>query len=129
MQKSTSTPQVMAPSTASARATKLTRVLLVCGILAGPIYIIIGLAQALTRPGFDITRHSLSLLSNGDLGWIQIGNFLVTGLLIIAGAFGMRRAMRTGRGRTWGPLLLSVYGLGMFGAAFFVADPAAGFPP
>jgi hypothetical protein len=61
--------------------------------------------------------------------WIQIANFIVTGLLTIAGAAGMRRALQSGRGRTWGPLLLAVYGLGLIGAGFFSADPALGLPP
>jgi hypothetical protein len=72
--------------------------------------------QMLVRDGFDIRRHALSLLTNGNLGWIQILNFVLTGLLVIAGAFGMRRALRWGRGRTWGPLLLGVHGLGLIGA-------------
>jgi len=53
--------------------------LLACGTAAGPIYVGLGLLQIAIRPGFDITRHALSLLSNGDLGWIQISNFLITG--------------------------------------------------
>ena len=72
---------------------RLTKRLLTCGIVAGPLYIILGLIQMAIRPGFDITRHSLSLLANGDLGWIQILNFLVTGILLIAGAIGMKRAL------------------------------------
>jgi len=116
-------------SVSSETTTKATRALLACGVVAGPIYLVVGLAQAFTRPGFDITRHALSLLSNGDLGWIQITNFLVTGLLVIAGAVGMRRALRSGRSRTWGPLLVGVYGLGLIGAGIFRADPALGFPP
>ncbi len=40
----------------------------------------------------------------------------------------MRRALRTGWGTTWGPLLVGVYGLGLIGAGLFVADPALGFP-
>jgi Protein of unknown function (DUF998) len=107
----------------------LDRSLLAAGALAGPVYIGLGLAQALLRPGFDITRHDLSLLANGDLGWIQIGNFLMSGLLVIAGAMGLRRTLHTGRGRVWGPLLLAGYGLGLIGAGMFAADPAFGFPP
>ncbi|HKZ68736.1 MAG TPA: DUF998 domain-containing protein, partial [Anaerolineales bacterium] len=79
------------PSASSETTTKLTRALLACGVVAGPVYLSVGLVQAFTRPGFDITRHALSLLSNGDLGWIQITNFVITGLLVIAGAVGMRR--------------------------------------
>lgn len=107
----------------------VTRLMLACGAVAGPFYLVVGLVQAFTRAGFDITRHDLSLLSNGGLGWIQIGNFTITGLLVIVGAAGIRRALRDGRARTWGPVLVGVYGLGLLGAAAFVADPAAGFPP
>jgi len=107
---------------------KMTKVLLACGVIAGPLYLIAGLAQAFTRPGFDITRHDLSLLSNGDLGWIQVANLIITGLLVIASAVGMRRALHDGRGKTWGPLLVGVYGLGLIGAGIFKADPAMGFP-
>jgi hypothetical protein len=107
----------------------ISRRLLTVGALAGPVYLVVGLAQAFTRPGFDITRHDLSLLSNGDLGWIQITNFLVSGVLVIAGALGIRRALRPGRAGTWGPLLVGVYGLGLIGAGLFVADPVFGFPP
>ncbi len=109
--------------------TRQTRVLLFCGLIAGPFYIVVGLIQALTRPGFDIMRHDLSLLANGDLGWIQIINLVLTGLLVIAFAAGVRQALHAGRGRTWGPILLGVYGLGLIGAGFFTADPAFGFPP
>lgn len=108
---------------------KLTNALLVCGMIAGPFYILVGLIQALTRPGFDILRHDLSLLANGNLGWIQITNLVLTGLLVGAFAIGLRRALPAGPGRTWGPILLGVYGLGLIGAGFFTADPAFGFPP
>ncbi len=109
--------------------TRWTRALLACGTLAGPLYIIVGLIQIFIRPGFDVTRHDLSLMSNGDLGWIQIANFLVAGALTIAGAIGMRRALRGSLGGTWGPLLIGVYGVGLIGAGIFVADPMNGFPP
>ena len=109
--------------------TKLTRALLACGVVAGPIYIIVGGIEMLTRPGFDPTRHDLSLMSNGDWGWVQISLFVLTGLLTIAGAVGMRRVLTGSRGGIWGPILIGIYGLGLIGAGFFVADPALGFPP
>lgn len=120
---------ISANSTPLVAATKTTKTLLTCGVIAGPLYLIVGLIQAFTRPGFDITRHDLSLLSNGDLGWIHITNLIVSGLLVIAGAVGMRQALSAGRGKTWGPLLIGLYGLGLIGAGIFVADPALGFPP
>jgi hypothetical protein len=54
---------------------------------------------------------------------------VISGLLVLAGATGMRRTLRSGPGRTWGPVLVGVYGLGLIGAGFFAADPAYGFPP
>lgn len=108
---------------------KLTRVLLLCSVIAGPLYVIVGVIETFTRPGYDPTRHDLSLMSNGDWGWVHISLLILTGLLTIAGAVGMRRVMAGSRGGTWGPLLLGIYGLGLVCAGFFVADPALGFPP
>jgi hypothetical protein len=89
---------------------------------------VVSLAQALTRDGFDLSRHAWSLLSNGDLGWIQIANFIVTGAMTVAAAVGLRRALSPGRGRTWAPALIGVYGASLIGAGIFRADPAQGFP-
>jgi len=115
-----------APST-SGRAGTI-RTLLGCGVAAGPLYVTVVALQALLRDGFDIRRHAASLLSNGDLGWIQIANFLLTGALTIAAAVGIRRALRSRPGGTWGPRLLGLYGAGLIAAGTFVADPAFGFP-
>jgi hypothetical protein len=98
-------------------------------VAAGPLFTFVGLIQVFMRPGFDIRRHALSVLENGDLGWIQMSNFVLTGLLFIGGALGIRMVMRNSRGGTWGPLLVGVFGAGMIGAGLFTADPAFGFPP
>jgi hypothetical membrane protein len=107
----------------------MTRSLLTCGVVAGPLFLGVAILQALTRPGFELARHPISLLSLGDLGWIQIANFLVSGLLMLAFALGLRRALRGGRGGTWGPLLIAAFGAGLIIAGAFVPDGAWGFPP
>lgn len=114
------------------RTAAITRSLLGYGVIAGPFYVVVGLVQALTRDGFDLTRHDLSLLANGPWGWIQIVNLVVSGLMTVAAAVGMRRSLRTlggGPGSVWGPRLLGVYGAGLVGSGVFVADPMNGFPP
>ena len=116
------------PRTAASRS-RVTRALLTCGTVAGPLYLGVAAIQVLVRDGFDLRRHAISVLSNGDLGWVQIANFVVTGILVVGAAAGMRRAMRGGRGGTWGPLLVGVYGAGVIASGVFVADPADGFPP
>jgi hypothetical membrane protein len=109
-------------------AARVTRSLLGYGVIAGPFYVAVSLAQALTRDGFQLDKHAWSLLENGGPGWIQVTNFILTGLMTIAAAAGLRRAMTVGRGRGSVPLLIAVYGLGMLGAGIFTADPAQGFP-
>jgi Protein of unknown function (DUF998) len=119
----------MFQQTATPRAAVGTRRLLACGVVAGPLFLAVALIQALVRDGFDLRRHPISLLSLGGLGWIQIANFVVTGVLCVACAVGMRRVLRPGRGATWGPLLIGVLGAGLVVAGVFVTDAGAGFPP
>jgi hypothetical protein len=120
---------ISAERTSDESSTRVTRVLLACGVAAAPLFAVVAVIEMFTRNGFDLRRHDLSLLSNGDLGWIQIANFVVTGFLVVGGAVGIKRAIPSGRATTWGPLLLGIYGLGWIGAGVFVADPMNGFPP
>jgi hypothetical protein len=107
----------------------MTRLLLVCGAIAGPLLIAVGFIQIPLRAGFDWTRHPLSMLSLGDLGWIQVTNFTVSGLFYVAAAVGLRRALRGQAAGTWGPLLIAGVGIGLVLGGVFSADPGLGFPP
>lgn len=108
---------------------RITKSLLGYGVIVGPIYVVVAAAQMFTRDGYDPTRHAVSQLSNGDLGWIQIANFLVTGAMTIAAAVGVRRALGPGTQSAWASGLLGAYGFGVFCAGIFRADPSDGFPP
>lgn len=107
----------------------MTRVLLKCGVAGAAIFPAVVLLQGLTRDGFDLAVHPLSMLSLGDLGWIQITNFIVTGFLFIAFAVGLRRALGSDRGGVWGPRLFGFYGVVLVAAGVFTVDPMYGFPP
>ena len=120
------TPETVGRNTE--RAVHITKSLLGYGVLAGPFYVVLSLTQAVTRDGFDLTRHPWSVLANGDTGWIQTTNLIITGLMVLAAALGMRRLLRGGKGGTWGPALIAVFGLGMVAGGFFPADPVPGFP-
>jgi len=108
--------------------THVTRSLLGWGVVAGPFYVVVSLAQALTREGFDLTRHQWSLLENGDLGWVQVANFVLTGLMVVAYAVGLGRALAGGPGGRWAPVLTAAFGVCLVAAGVFRADPALGFP-
>ena len=105
-----------------------TRRRLLAGVVAGPFFLVAWLAQAVTRDGFDPSRHPISLLSLGPSGWVQVTSFVVTGLLYLVCAVALGRSW-TGPGSTWGPRLLAGFGLGLLLAGVFVTDPGAGFPP
>src|SRR3954452_24385661 len=89
---------------------RITKSLLGYGVIAGPIYVLAVAGQMATRDGIDPTRHANSHLANGDLGWIQIATFLVTGAMTIAAAIGVRRAIGRGRLLVWASALLGGYG-------------------
>jgi len=103
------------------------RPLLRWGVVAGPFYLAVGLAQAFLRVGFQFARHPLSVLANGPGGWIQTANFALTGAMVVAAAIGLGRALRpVSRATSW---FLGAFGASMLVASMFRADPMDGFPP
>ncbi|PPK68570.1 DUF998 domain-containing protein [Actinokineospora auranticolor] len=110
--------------TTTVAPTTNTRALLTCAAVAAPLWAVVALAQAATRDGFDLTRHPLSLLATGDLGWSQVLNFVVAGLLTTLGASGLARTLPS----TWAPRLIRVNGIAMVAAGLLTMDPADGFP-
>jgi hypothetical protein len=108
---------------------RITKSLLGYGVIAGPVYVLAVAGQIATRDGFDPSRHAASQLANGNMGWIQIATFLITGGMTIAAAVGVRRALGAGRLSAWASGLLGVYGGGLVAAGMFRADPSDGFPP
>lgn len=109
-------------------ADRVTKSLLGYGVIAGPVYILTSLLQAATRDGFDVRQHAWSQLALGDRGWIQTTNFVLSGLMVIAFAVGLRRALSAGPAATWVPRLIVVFGLSLITAGMFRVDPGAGFP-
>jgi len=106
-----------------------TRLLLACGAIAPLLNIVVILILGATRPGYNAWQIPDSNLELGEGGWIQIANYIVTGVLLLGFAIGLRRALRTGRGSTWGPILLGIYGLTFIVTAPILPDPALGYPP
>ena len=110
-------------------ARPVTRRLLLCGAVAGPLFLLVVLLQDYSRPGVDPRVQPLSLLSLGSWGWLQILNFIVAGVLNLGYAVGLRRVLPGGGSGTIVPVLIAAYGLGLVAVGVFRADPAHGFPP
>jgi hypothetical protein len=83
----------------------LTRILLLCGAIAGPFFILTVLMQEYTRPAFNARLQPLSLLSLAEWGWVQIRNFVLAGVLNLLYAGGLWRRLHPGRAGARGPLL------------------------
>jgi hypothetical protein len=105
-----------------------TRILLIAGAVAGPLFAVLATGQVLLRHGFDLRRHPLSLLATGGLGFVQISNFVLAGLGVLCLAVAVRRTITDGVGRRLLAPLIAVFGLGLIASGVFVMDPENGFP-
>ncbi|PUB31675.1 uncharacterized protein DUF998 [Promicromonospora sp. AC04] len=114
----------MAQETEFDTAAAVTRSMLGWGVVAGPFYLVVGLVLALTREGFDFTRHPLSVLMLGEGGWMQITNLALSGVMVLVAGIGMVRAGARGTG-----IGVGIYGAAMVASAIFPPDPMPGFPP
>lgn len=57
--------------------------LLVCGIVACPLFFVIFSIAGALRSNYDPLRHPISSLMFGPGGWVQSVNFLLTGTLVM----------------------------------------------
>ncbi|MEV0386816.1 DUF998 domain-containing protein [Nonomuraea sp. NPDC050643] len=103
--------------------------LLGSGIAAGVLVPVLLWADGATRPGYSLWHHGASQLGTGERAWLQTINFVLGGLLLAAFAAGVRRALRSGHGATWGPILLAATAAGLVVAGLVPTDPALGYPP
>jgi len=107
---------------------KKTKLYLASGIVGCWLFIIVFLIEGATRVGYSSFRYPISSLSIGDLGWIQIINFILSGTLIFLLALGLRLALKPSKSSIWIPRLIGAVGLGLIGAGIFSTDPAFGYP-
>lgn len=98
------------------------QLLLSCGTIAGPLFVAVFLIEGALRNNYDPLRQAVSALAIGPRGWVQQANFIVTGALMFAYAFGLSSALRAYGGSFWAPVLVGIYALGLIGAGIFVTD-------
>ena len=105
-----------------------TRLLLFCGAIGPLLFTVVFLIGGVVRPDYNAWITTISTLSWGDQGWLQITNFCLFGVLMLCFSIGLRRALRTGPGSLSAPILLFIAGLGLVTAGPFVTDPILGYP-
>jgi len=102
------------------REVPMTKLLLACGVIAGPLFVAVFLIAGATRPGYDAITSAVSQLALGDRGWLQTLNFLVGGSLLIAFGVGLwRTAPDNAIVSRLGPSLIGLVGIGLVAAGVF----------
>jgi hypothetical membrane protein len=97
----------------------LRRLLLACGAIGAVLFVVVFLVDGAVHAGYDPIRDTVSELAIGPGGWVQIASFIATGLLMIAFATTLRRALHS----TWAAILIGLYGTGLVASGIFVTDP------
>ncbi|HYB28303.1 MAG TPA: DUF998 domain-containing protein [Solirubrobacteraceae bacterium] len=107
----------------------MTKALLSCGALAGPLFVTTFTFAGRKREGYEPRRHPVSALALGPGGAVQRANFIATGALYLAGAAGLARTHGHRHRSARSPALIAAAGVGLIGAALFATDPVSGYPP
>jgi hypothetical membrane protein len=99
---------------------------LMAGAIGPALFWLVVLVDGFTKPGYDARTQTISELALGEQGWAQSANFLLVGLLMLAFALGLRLRFPSGKGSTFGPLLIALFGLGLLVSGIFTTDPPQG---
>jgi hypothetical membrane protein len=89
----------------------LVSLLAVGGVIAPILYVTFVVVAALSYPGYSHVTQFMSQLGVGPSAAIMNTNSVVTGLLILALAFGLHLSINDGKGSKLGPILLGVSGI------------------
>src|SRR3569832_596159 len=95
----------------------VTPALLWCGVVVGPLFIIVFLIEGMLRKGYQPLRQPVSALAMGPRGWVQRANFFVAGSLAFAYALGL---FFVSQGTA--SLIVGLMAIGVIGAGVFVTD-------
>lgn len=90
----------------------------VAGAAGAALFILLVLVNDVVKPDYDPVRDAVSEAQIGRGGWLQITNFIVSGLLIAASSVAVSRAVSRWTGR-----LVALAGVGLTLAGVFVSDP------
>jgi Protein of unknown function (DUF998) len=93
------------------------------GIVFPPFFVLVFLILGFVKPNYSPIRQFVSEGSIGQLGWVQIANFLVFGAALVVFAIGLWRGLGDRVSGRVGSALIAIAGVGVFMAGPFVTDP------
>ena len=101
---------------------------ILCGALAGPLFVTAFTVIGAARRGYDWRRYPVSSLAIGRQGWRQRTNFILAGVLYLCAAAGLGRSDRRRIGPRAVPALIAGAAIGLIGSGLFVTDYVGDFP-
>lgn len=103
------------------------RAALAAGVVAPAVFVLTFAVDGWLRADYDPASMFVSELSIGPGGWVQEANFVLTGLLLVVFAVGVRRAQHPGRAATVTAVTVAVMGACLAGSGFANTDHAVLF--
>ena len=97
------------------------------GLAAPILFVSVFTAEGILRPGYNPASMFVSELSLGPRGWVQISNFVITGLLVVLFARGVAARFMGDKAAQVGPILLQIIGFSLMFSGPFLTDPSALF--
>lgn len=94
-------------------------------MVAVVLFTLVWLVEGRLRLDYRPVHDPISALALGPRGWVQVANFVATGVLFVAFAVGVGLAT----GGVALPALLGLVGVGLVGAGLWSMDPMRGYPP
>jgi hypothetical protein len=105
-----------------------TRLLLMCGLTGSVLFVVLFLIEGFFRKDYNFIIYPISSLSIGRSGWIQVGSFILSGLLICVFAWGLGIIFRQAKDSIGLAMLFGGVGIGLIGSGIFSTDPLFGYP-
>ena len=100
-----------------------------CGAfrVAPVFFVTVFTVEGWLRPGYDQASMFVSELSIGPRGWVQVANFVITGVLLLYFTRGVAIHLNWNKTARVGITLLRIIGWSLVLSGLFVTDPSALF--
>lgn len=99
------------------------------GLIAAGLFHVIAIAKGVFTPGFDACQQSISALSLGRWGWIQMSSFILLGTIVISTVAPWRKVLAGGSGARAYAVLTFLTGVSIILCGLFRQDPAPWYDP
>ncbi len=130
MLKSSAPPEISLQIASSSRpwarseaGYEITRRLALAGVIGPPLFVFVFLIDGFIKRGYDPVTTTVSEASIGELGWVQIANFLVFGATVLALSLGLWLGFGDRVSGRIGSVFMGIGGVGFLAAGVFVSDP------